>query len=157
MILIFYLIVNVLTIFLFIKMKKRLHILEILVYWMFSSYLFQNFSALCFMNFKALIIPDKLTYEFAHFINRIVLYPAIMVTFLLFFVILNSHLKKLFLLAGFIILLTGLEWLSDLLGVMKHVHWQLWWSFTFWLIALVVLIGLMKFFRNILYIGGWKH
>ncbi|NWQ39585.1 hypothetical protein MLOOGBEN_02585 [Bacillus sp. EB106-08-02-XG196] len=157
MILIFYLIVNVLTIFLFIKMKKRLHILEILVYWMFSSYLFQNFSALCFMNFRTLIIPDKLTYEFAHFINRIVLYPAIMVTFLQFFIILNSHLKKLILLGGLIILLTGLEWLSDLLGVMNHVHWQLWWSFTFWLIALVVLIGLMKFFRNILYIGGWKH
>jgi hypothetical protein len=157
MILIFYLIVNVLTIYFFIKMKKRLHILEILVYWMFSSYLFQNFSALCFMNFKTLIIPDKFTNEFAHFINRIVLYPALMVTFLQFFIILNSHLKKLFLLAGFIILLAGIEWLSDLLGVMNHVHWQLWWSFTFWLVALVVLIGLMKFFRNILYIGGWKY
>jgi hypothetical protein len=154
MILFFYLIVNLLAFFLFIKMKKRLHILEIMVYWMFSSYLFQNYSALCFMNFKTILIPEKLPFEFAHFLNRNVLYPVLMVTFLHFFK--DKHCKKLPLLLGFILLLSGLEWVDDLLGVMNHAHWQIWWTFTFWLMALVILIVLMKIFRNILYKGEWE-
>jgi hypothetical protein len=155
MILLFYLMLNLIVLFLFIKKKKKnLHILEILVYWMVASYLFQNFSALCYMNFKTLIIPNELSFEFAHFLNRIILFPMLMVTFLHYFLTLWSQLKKVLLLITFILLFVGLEWLSDFLGVIKHVHWQLWWSFSFWLTALLVLISFMKFFRKILYKGG---
>jgi hypothetical protein len=156
MILFFYFAVNVIATYLFIKIKKRLHILEIIVYWLLGSYIFQNYSALCYMNFKTLIIPDKLSYELSHFLNRTVLYPILMVTFLHFHLILSTHIKKLLLLIGFILLLTGLEWLADILGVIKHVHWQTWWSFSFWLAALVLLIGNMKLFRKILYKGEIK-
>ncbi|MGG1677890.1 hypothetical protein ACIFOT_19310 [Neobacillus sp. NRS-1170] len=155
MTIIFYAVLNVLALYFFIKKKKNLHILEILVYWMISSYLFQNFSALCYMNFKTIIIPDQLSYAFAHFINRIVLIPLLMVTFLHFFLTTSSNLKKLLLMIIFIILFSGLEWLADFLGVFKHVHWQLWWSFSFWFACLLVLIGFMKFFRKILFKGGF--
>lgn len=154
MILFFYVALNVIALFLFTKKKKSLHSLEIITFWMFSSYLFQNFSALCYMNFKTIFIPDKLSYELAHFLNRTVLFPMLMVAFLHFFLILSTPLKKLLLLISFIFLLTALEWLSDLLGILVHIHWQLWWSFSFWLFALLGLIGFMKFFRKILYKGG---
>jgi hypothetical protein len=150
MVLVFYIVLNGIALFLFILKKKRLHILEIIVYWMIGSYLFQNFSALCYMNLKTLIIPEILSYEFSHFLNRIVLYPAIMVTFLHYYLILNTHLKKLLLIMSFVLVFVGLEWLADFLGVIKHVHWRIWWSFSFWLIALLVLIGFMKLFRKIL-------
>ena len=153
MILLFYTVLNVIAIFLFIKKKKKLHILEIIVYWMVSSYLYQNFSALCYMNFKTIIIPDKLSYELSHFLNRIILFPILLVTFLHFFLVLSTHLKKLLLMICFIFLLSGLEWLSDFLGVLIHVHWKVWWSFSFWLIGLLVLVGFMKFFRRILFKG----
>lgn len=153
MILFYYILVNVIAIFLFIKKKKQLHILEIIIYWMVGSYLFQNFSALCYMNFKTILIPDKLPLELTHFLNRIVLYPMIMVTFLHFFLILNTHFKKLLLILSFVLLLVGLEWLADFSGVLLHVHWRIWWSFSFWLMALLMLIGFMKFFRKILYKG----
>jgi hypothetical protein len=156
MILFFYVVVNVIAIYLFIRHKKQLHILEILVYWMVASYLFQNFSALCYMNFKTIVIPDKISYELTHFLNRIVLYPLLMVTFLNLFLILNTLLKKLLLIIFFILLLAGLEWLADFFRVINHVHWRIWWSFSFWLAGLVVLIGFMKFFRKILYKGGWN-
>ena len=94
MVLFFYILLNVLALVLFIKKKKMLHILEIIVYWMVSSYLYQNFSAICYMNFKTLIIPEKLSYEFSHFLNRTLLFPILMVTFLHFFLILTTQFEK---------------------------------------------------------------
>ncbi|MBV7507863.1 hypothetical protein KW850_21775 [Bacillus sp. sid0103] len=156
MVLFFYIVLNVLALFLFIRKKKMLHILEIIVYWMVSSYLYQNFSALCYMNFKTLVIPEKLSYEFSHFLNRIILFPIIMVTFLHFFLTLTTNIRKLLLLISFIILLTGQEYLADFLGVLIHVHWKFWWSLSFWMAALCVIIVFMEIFRRILYKGDWR-
>ncbi|MFB5193308.1 hypothetical protein ACE198_00105 [Neobacillus sp. KR4-4] len=155
MVLFFYIVLNLLALFLFIRKKKMLHILEVIVYWAVSSYLYQNFSALCYMNFKTLTIPENLSYEFSHVINRIILFPILMVTFLHFFLILTTLLRKLLLMISFIILLTGMEYLADYLGVIKHVHWQIWWSLSIWMFDLCVLIVFMQWFRRILYKGDW--
>ncbi|HLN89554.1 MAG TPA: hypothetical protein VK253_05765, partial [Candidatus Binatia bacterium] len=106
------------------------------------------------MNLKILFIPEKLSYELTHVLNRIVLFPMILVTFLNFFLVMGTYAKKMLLTTGFLLLFVGLEWLADSLGVLLHVHWRIWWSFAFWLIALSILIGFMKFFRKILYKGG---
>jgi hypothetical protein len=121
---------------------------------MVSSYLYQNYSALCFMNFKTIEITEDIIYELSHFLNRIVLFPVIMVTFLHTYLIINSFLKKLLLFVFYIILFVILEWLSDFLGVFNHSNWELWWSFAYWLSALMALIGFMNFFRKILYKKG---
>jgi len=154
MILVFFIVLNTILFSLFIIKKKRLHILEILVYWLIATYLYQNFSALCYMNFKTLIIPDKLTFELSHFVNRIILFPLFMVTFLHYYLVFNTTLKRILLTGSFIILLSGLEWLSDYLGVLIHVNWQIWWSPSFWLAVLMVLIGVMTLFRKMLRKGG---
>lgn len=154
MVLFFYVVLNAVAVALFTNTPKKIHILEVLVYGMLGSYFFQNFSALCYMNFKTLVIPDNLSYEFTHVLNRLVLFPLLMVTFLHFFLTLNTHLKKLLLSISFLLLFVGLEWLADLLGILEHVHWRLWWSFAFWTATLFVLIGFMKFFRKVLYQGG---
>ncbi len=153
MIFFIYLVINMFVLFLFIKLKKHLHILETFVYWMLSSYLFQNFSALCYMNFKTLIIPEQLSYEFSHFLNRILLFPAFMVLFLNYFLIQKAYKRKLLLIIFFILILGGLEWLGHKTGVLIHIHWKIWWSSTFWLLSLLILIGFMNFFRKILYRG----
>jgi hypothetical protein len=154
MILLSYFVLNLLVVLLFIKKKKNLHILEILIYWMVASYLFQNLSALCYMNFKTLLIPEKLELELAHFLNRTILFPIVMVTFLHFYLTFWSRLKRGLLLLTFMFLLVGLEWLADLLGVITHVNWRIWWSFSFWMTTLLVLVSFMNFFRKILYKGG---
>jgi hypothetical protein len=156
MVLFFYIVFNVIALFLFMKKKKMLHILEIIVYWVVSSYLYQNFSALGYMNFKTLMIPEKLSHEISHFLNRTILFPILMVTFLHFFLMLTTHFKKFLLIICFILVLTGLEYLADFLGVLIHVNWESWWSFSFWLIALLALIVFMQFFRRVLYKGGWR-
>jgi hypothetical protein len=151
-----FILLNIIGVFLFIITKKNLHILEILVYWLISSYLFQNLSALCYMNFNTLMIPEKLSYELSHFLNRTVIYPIFMVTFLHYFLILKSIIQKLLLFIYFISVLVGMEYIEHFSGVLIHVHWKVWWSFTFWLAALLVLIGFMKYFRRILYKGESK-
>ncbi|SFB02576.1 hypothetical protein SAMN04488577_3414 [Bacillus sp. cl95] len=138
----------------FTKIKKRLHSLEIIVYWMISSYLFQNFSAICYMNFKVLTIPNNIQLELAHFVNRIILIPLLMVLFLHFFHCVKTSFRKMVVYLGFIFLLVGLEWLSDILGVLNHVNWKTWWSFIFWIVALGILICFKKFFRSLLFKGG---
>lgn len=154
MILLFYIVLNGIVIYLFQKKKNVLNSLEVIVYWMVAAYVYQNFSALCFMNFKTLEIPNNLEHELAHFLNRTVLFPILLVTFLHFYLQCNTFRKKLSLMAGSILLFVGLEWFADFMGVIKHVDWKLWWSFAYWFSALVFLIGFMNFFRKILYKKG---
>jgi hypothetical protein len=153
MVLLFFVLLNIIALVLFIRLKKKLHILEIIIYWMMASYLFQNFSAICYMNFKTLIVPEELSYEMAHFFNRTMLYPIIMVTFLHYFLIVKNTSRRFFLIIGFSLILSGIEWLADTLGVVIHVKWQNWWSLSFWIAALIMLVGTMKFYRRILYKG----
>jgi hypothetical protein len=154
MVVIFYLILNAIVLYVFSKLKNVLHSLEKLVYWMVSSYVYQNFSAICYMNFKTLQIPNDLMLELIHFLNRIVLFPIIMVVFLHFFLLFNTYFRKTLLMLGFIFILFGLEWLADLLGIFKHINWKVWWSIAYWISALLLLIGFMKFFRWILFRKG---
>lgn len=154
MTLFFYFALNIIAVLFLIKRKRKLHILEVMVYWMVASYAYQNFSALCYMNFKTLFIPENFMDEYTHFLNRIVLFPVLMVTFLEFFLVLSSSWKKLYLLISFVFLFSGIEWICNLLGVLIHVNWRIWWSFAFWFSSLLFLIGFMKFFRKLLYKGA---
>ncbi|WP_133257568.1 hypothetical protein [Paenibacillus montanisoli] len=151
MILLFYAIINAAAVVFFVRLKKRLHILEVMMYWFAASYMYQNLSALCYMNFKTLIIPDQLSYELAHFLSRILLYPALIVVFLHVYLGLGSFLAKLLLAVLYIGLLTGLEWMDHWLGVVVHKNWHFWWSLVFWLSTLLVLLGFMTAFRKILF------
>jgi membrane-bound ClpP family serine protease len=151
MVFLFFLALNITAIVFFLKKRTRLHVLETMLYWLVSSYLFQNLSALCYMNFHTLGIPERFSSSFSHVLNRLVIYPLIMVTFLHYYAGFYSIARKLGLIIGFMLILLGMEWLGDATGVLVHVHWQLWWSFAYWFTTLLALIGVMKLFRKILY------
>ncbi len=145
---------NLIVLFLFLRMKKRLHVLEIILYWLIASYLFQNYSALFYMNFKTLVIPEKLSYEFSHFLNRILLYPVVMVTFLQVYLTSKSYITKTLTVTSYILLLGIVEWIEHLTDVLIHKNWHLWWSLAFWTISLLLLIGVMSIFRKMLFKGA---
>lgn len=156
MVFFFYLLLNVITVLLFVKRKKKenLNILEVVVYWLVSTYFYQNFSAFCFMNIKKLIVPNELLMEYTHFLNRLVLFPLVMVFFIHFFVLSDGYLPKALWIFVYINILVGLEWMSDFLGVLKHHDFKIWWSYAFWFSSLILLIIFMKIFRKILYKEG---
>ncbi|SEP00947.1 hypothetical protein [Paenibacillus sp. OV219] len=154
MLLFLYILLNAAVVFVFMKTRKAMHILEIFVYWWIASYIYQNYSALCFMNFKTLIIPDMFTPKAAHFLNRMVLYPLLMVVFLQLLLRMSSFLRKLALYIGFILLFSTLDGLDHVSGILIHADWRAWWTIALWVITLPFLVVCMKLFRNILFKGG---
>ncbi|WP_248927661.1 hypothetical protein [Paenibacillus hamazuiensis] len=149
MVLAFFILANATVISLFVKFtKKNLHILEIAMYWFSITILVQNYTAPFVMNLKYLVIQDILSLELSHLINRTVLYPYLCIIFLNRYVILKTAGAKLVLLAFFVFLLSGMEWLEDWLGICVHVHWKVWWTFFCWSIILLISVGVMKFFRK---------
>ncbi|MDF2963712.1 MAG: hypothetical protein K0S39_5447 [Paenibacillus sp.] len=149
MILSFYIYINLLASLIFFKcLKKNLHALEILLYWLLSTLLIQNYSAFNYINFHQMIIPEILSLELTHFLNRTVLGPLIIVWFLNYYVIVTAWVKKVVLLVCFVFILLGLEFLEDRLGVCIYNGWKLWWSLAVWLLFILLSIGFMKLFRK---------
>jgi hypothetical protein len=145
----FYAFLNVAIAFCFARYRKpNLHTLEILAYYFLSAILVQNYSALLFMNLKFTYIPFILGFQLADLVNRTVLYPHVIVLFLNQYIALKTVGKKIGMVAGWTILLTGMEWLDDWLGVHKHTHWSFWWSLPVWLTILLIVTVFMKFFRS---------
>ncbi|KIL38660.1 hypothetical protein SD70_25165 [Gordoniibacillus kamchatkensis] len=155
MVFIFFLLVNAGFAFAFFSIrKKRLLPIEIFLYWCLSAIFVQNYSAIQTMNFKSSINPNEPGPEFAHLLNRTVLYPVLGMLFLNSYCALKSGRMKLVCILSFAALTTGIEWLSSVLGVFVHVWLKLWWSAAFWLIHNLLLVGIMKMFRRKLYAGG---
>lgn len=150
MIFTFYLLINIIVIFSFFKHQtKHLCKLELLLYWMIGSLFFQNYSAFNYMNLKTIIIPEVLSLEMVHFMNRILLFPVLIVWFLNQFSSVSQRGKKLALVVSFVFILFGLEWLAENLGVLNHKaeFWKLW-SLSFWITAILLSIGAMNIFRR---------
>lgn len=150
MVLLFYAFLNTVCTWMFFKYcsNKRLHVLEISTYWLFATMLIQNYSALNHINFKLFVIVDVFHLEMAHFLNRIVLEPLVVVWFLHQFVAMTSFLKKAGCLTVYMILLVVQERLQERLGVIQNNGWKIWWSFLVWLTILLLTIGFMKVFRS---------
>lgn len=149
MIFLFYLLANAsVTVFFFKFQKKNLHAIEIFISWVVSTIIFQNYVALFYMNFDFFYIPEILSLELAHLLNRTVLIPVITLLFLNHYILLNSLKKKL---ASFIIIVlfcTGLEWLDHVTGVVIHRDWKIWWSFSFWIFDFFICLLFLRFFRK---------
>ncbi|MBD2868780.1 hypothetical protein [Paenibacillus arenilitoris] len=137
MILVCYLIVNIACVLAFFAWPgKRLHALEILTYWLFGSLLIQNYYAFLHINFKLIVINEALGPALAHFMNRTVMQPLIVVGVLPYYAASGTIGRKAAVLACCAGLLTGLEWLADWVGILEHKGWDGWLTAAFWLVAL---------------------
>lgn len=149
MILTFFVILNVVVLFLFFKWQKiNIHRLEVLIIWLISTMFFQNYSAFFNMNYKYFKIPEVLSLELAHLLNRTILIPVITIIFLNRFIILRHLRNKIALFFCTMLLLAGIEGLADFTGVLIHTNWKIWWSLLFWVIYLLILILCMSLFRK---------
>jgi len=151
MVLLFYIALNLVFVYLLVKYRsKRMHPLELFVNGLFGSFLVQNYNAINSMNFKTFVIPDVLSLEFAHVLNRFVLFPVSVLYMLTLLLTVQSLSKKLLIVVCFECIFVGLEWLEDWQGVLIHQHWRLWWSFAVWLVIMAISCSMMIIFRKIL-------
>jgi hypothetical protein len=100
------------------------------------------------MNIKQFYIPEILSLEMAHFINRTVLIPVSTIIFLNQYIILKNLRNKIVFIIIFVLLIAGIEWLEDYLGVLIHSNWKISWSLVYWAAYILILILFMGFFRN---------
>jgi hypothetical protein len=129
--------------------NRSLHPVEILVYWLAATILFQNYTAFFTMNAKLMTIPDNLPLELSHLLNRTVLYPLLGILFLTRYVQTNKIGRSIWTILAFGAFL-GLEWLADALGVLAHApQWKLWWSMLYWAAFLAIYISFMEGFRRV--------
>lgn len=151
----FFLVLNAGIVMMFVTTpRKELLPLEIFLYWCLSSILVQNYAALQTMNFKTSIIPDQLNLEFAHFLNRTVLYPVLSLLFLHTYKASKGVEAKLVCFLVFSLLMYVFEYLSGAFGVFVHVTWKEWWAVAFGFLHNLILIGVMEVFRKKLLSGG---
>lgn len=149
MVFIFYVLVNVFLILYFFRFqKKNLFPLEIFASWIVSSIIFQNYSALFYMNLNYFYIPDVLSLELAHLLNRTVLIPVITLIFLNQYVKLDSLKKKIVSLIVIELFLALSEWSEHAAGILVHRDWKMEWSFVFWMLYIAVSILFLKYFRK---------
>lgn len=148
MILLFFTLLNVCVVFYFFYFqKKNLHSLEVFMYWLISTILFQNYSALFHMNIGRFKIPDIPPVEFSHLLNRLVLVPVVTLIFLNIFISLNRILKV-FICLVFFMIFCGVEGLEHALGILIHTNWNISWSIGFWILYILLNVLFMKFFRK---------
>jgi len=133
--------------------KKHLHSLEIFFYWCAASLLIQNRSAIFTMNLKTVVIPQSATYEFSHMLIRLVLYPLVTLSCLNEWAATESKTKKTWAIIKYSALLLGLEWISDWLGVFKHMNPYLLGSGVFGLGYFILMTVIMMIFRRKFYKG----
>jgi hypothetical protein len=158
MILSIFILLNLMVfIFFFIFGKKELHILEVTAYFFFAGIPVQNLSALLCLDLEWITISSSQSLEWAEVINRSVLIPILVVWFLSLFIHTFSSYKKLGYLLFFTCLLTGIEYLSESLGLLNHAHWKFWWSFALNACLLFIAIPFMFFFRSHFYKGIKKY
>ncbi|NHC20728.1 hypothetical protein G6554_21020 [Bacillus sp. MM2020_4] len=102
------------------------------------------------MNFKFIVIPNVLSLEMTHFMNRTVLLPVLTLIFLNWFIVIKAFYQRAVFIFAFILLLAGIEKLADYVGIFKHIHWRIGWSLGVWTIYILLLILIMRIFRKTL-------
>ncbi|AZN39580.1 hypothetical protein [Paenibacillus albus] len=60
-------------------------------------------------------------------------------------------LRKVGLYIGFILLLSSLDGLDDVSGILIHADWRVWWTIALWVVTLPFLVACMTVFRSILF------
>ncbi len=145
-----YAIVNLAALIVFFRFERNsLHVLEILTYWLAATVLFQNYSAFFTMNINYMVVPERLSLELAHLLNRIVLYPVFALIYLNRYATAAGSSDRSLWTLGAILFFAGLEWLADWTGVLRHMpEWQLWWSFAWWCLFTLVLLAVYHAFRT---------
>ncbi len=145
----FFALLNILAIVLIFKFqRKNIHPIEIVTCWLVSTILFQNYSAFFVMNMKYFKVPEILSLELTHLLNRTVLIPVITLIFINYYITKSKFRQKIIIFVSFVLFLGGIEFMEHFLGVLLHHNWKVLWSIAFWVIYLQLVNIFMKYFRK---------
>lgn len=131
--------------------EKRLHPFETFFLWMVLSIFIHTFVSLFSLNWKLISLPNQLINYWAFVLLQVTFYPLMIIWGFDHYLRLRSRTKKLIMFMVLISLIVGVEYFSKLLGVIKHVRWTLFSSYTEWFLIILLTFISWSWFRNILY------
>jgi hypothetical protein len=117
---------------LFIWKRNNLTLLEILTIGLFVSTINQNILDIITSNLKYIQITEEINMFWASFLNRSFLIPLLIILFVSFISTSRSIIPKVCLWLVWVLLLTGVEYTSELVGIIQFTHWHFGWSIVEW-------------------------
>lgn len=118
--------------------RRTLHIFEIIFIWMIVIVIYYNFINIAAVNLHLFKFTDRLPNYWALVFERSVLVPLVILFYYDQMVARRPYQKWVWL-PFVLLLLTGLEYMTQRLGLYSSVRWKCWWSTIEWLV-LVLLI-----------------
>lgn len=144
----FFLVVNLGSVLLYMRAKRHLTPFEHFGMWIVSLLFLQNWLAILHNNLNQIITAKSNVLQVAISLNTIVLMPTVSTLFGDRILARTDVLQKIRMVFIYLVTVGSLEYLSQVLGLFRYVHWSIWQSVTLWLIQLVVLAITVKVLRR---------
>jgi hypothetical protein len=129
--------------------KKKLHLFEILFMWMIINLIHHNFLTVTAVNLQMFDFAEYPANYWTLVLMRVFLIPMLIIWYFDQTLSEKIYIKWAWL-PAFILLLTGVEYLADILNVYRHSHWKLWWSFIEWFLIFLLVNFTWAWFRKLL-------
>jgi hypothetical protein len=122
----------------FAVMKKNLHPFEMLLIWMIVIIINHNFFTIAAVNLKLIDFSNLPSNYWALVFNRLFLMPLLIVFYFDRMVVRCPYPMWAWLPFG-ILLLTGIDYLAQLLDLYTYVRWKLWWTLIEWFVLYLLI------------------
>lgn len=133
----------------FLSTKRNLHLFEILFMWMIIIVIHHNFIEITTVNLGLFRFAPYPANYWTYVFIRIFLIPLLIIWY--FDQTLSvKPLKKWVWLPLGIVILVGVQYLDDVLGVYQFTHWKLWWSIIEWFVIFLIVNYSWLWYRNLL-------
>jgi hypothetical protein len=134
--------------------RRRIGVLEALFLWMSLSTLLQDAVAIEVMNLGWIRMERSLPEFWAYALNRVFLVPLLGVAVTAYFFSKQSAAGKAAVVLIGILLLSFVEWGTERLGLIEHVHWEAWFTFLQSTIFIITALLLRMMFLRLQRKGG---
>jgi len=130
--------------------KRKLHFFEVLLLWVFVLAVLNNVIWLVGLNAKLILYSQNMGDFLALDALRSVIIPVFIILFLEIILVEEKKSRQLFYWAGTIIMLVGIEYMADFVGVINHIAtWKWWWSFAWWTAFVLLSYAVHRLIRRI--------
>jgi hypothetical protein len=133
----------------FVVTKKNLHLFEIFFMWMIINLIHHNFLTVIAVNLRMFDFAEHKANYWTLVFFRVFLIPLLIIWYFDSTLSVNPYKKWAWLPVG-ILILAGVEYLSDVLNVFRHTHWKFWWSFIEWFVIFLLVNYSWIWYRNLL-------
>ncbi|WP_043933059.1 hypothetical protein [Bacillus sp. EB01] len=144
---IFISILNVLLIYTF-AVKRRLHILEMMVIWMIVWLITHSISSILTVNVERLAISRNVQEFSIHFLKRFLLYPLVIIHFIDFSLRFKSIAAKIAIALVNVFVMTLLVYLFIEIGVLYSKGYKWGYSILEWIFTIGLTIGVWYLYRK---------